>query len=134
MKPNPDQVLYAHVLLRHESGAPDEDAAITAENIHRYAPSDRVVSIVRAYFENAGFETSGPDGISIAINGSVQLFERFFQSTIYQNEQGYYSIHPEADGDDFELPTRVLGAAVADLVQAITFSPPMDFGPTGSFD
>jgi subtilase family serine protease len=134
MRPDKNQVLYADVLIQSAGGKSVEpDSEITAETLHLYTPSERDVDTVRSYFENSGFQTTALAGISIGINGPAQLFEQFFETIIYQNEQGYFSIHPENEVTDFELPAEVLSNAVADLVQTITFSPPIDFGPKGSF-
>ena len=135
MTADQQQMLYADVLLRPASGKTvADDTPITANNIGSMTPSDADVEVVRSWFENAGFQTSALAGISIGISGTLQQFEDFFESTIYQNEQGYYSVHPGNEITDFELPAGVLDGQVADLVQAITFSAPIDFGPEGSFD
>ena len=134
MRPDKNQALYAEVLIQSASGKSVEpDSEITADTLHLYTPSEKDVNIVRSHFENSGFQTTALVGISIGINGPAQLFEQFFETTIYQNEQGYFSTHPENEVRNFDLPADVLSNAVADLVQAITFSPPIEFGPKGSF-
>jgi len=132
-----NSVVYAHVVLRPPGGKPlVEDAQITAATLASFAPSPKDVNAVRIFFTNAGFDTTDLAGISFSISGSVRLFEEFFQVKVRSNDHGAISVRTggiATDDDKRELPSNVLSESIAPLVEAIVFSPPVDFGPDAPF-
>ncbi len=92
---------------------------ITAATLAANQPPKEAVEAARKLFRKAGFEPGPYVGISFSILGSRSLFEQFF-GTRLDKLQGY------------ELPLDSLPKEVAALIEAVTFTPPPDFGPSGS--
>ena len=131
---NSKTTVYAQVVFRAAKGEPmPADAQITAETLPSFRPSDDDVQIVRHYFENHGFATQKLIGISVEINGPVELFEVFFHISLREGPNG--SIFSQSAGavEEYELPRSVLSNDIEPMIQAITLSPPPQFGPGESF-
>jgi hypothetical protein len=109
-----DAPLSALVVLRPGPGRELGDRGpVTAETIGEYLPSPEAVAAAQAAFAALGFEASAAVGPSFSITALRSRFEQVFGT---------------ADG--LELPLDRLPADVRPLVQAVTFTPPPDFGPT----
>jgi hypothetical protein len=74
---------------------------------------------LKSFFREAGFKLGPYVGISFSISGPTQLFERFFRTRL-------------AALKSYELPLNSLPKEVASMIEAVTFTPPPDFGPSGS--
>jgi len=92
---------------------------ITATTLAANQPPQEAVDKVRAFFSDAGFKLGNYVGISFSIAGPRDLFEIFF-GTQLDKLQGY------------ELPLDNISKDVALWLEAITFTPPPAFGPSGS--
>jgi hypothetical protein len=92
---------------------------ITVATLAANQPPKEAVDAARKLFREAGFELGDYVGISFSISGSRSLFEKFFKTRL-DKLKGY------------ELPLRALPKDVVSLIEAVTFTPPPDFGPSGS--
>ena len=92
---------------------------ITAATLAANQPPKEAVEAAQKLFRAAGFELGPYVGISFSISGSRSLFEKFFRTSL-DKLHGY------------ELPLSVLPKEVAAVIEAVTFTPPPDFGPSGS--
>lgn len=124
-------VLSAQVLLRSASGKPaDGQAAITAANIREYLPSPEVAAGAKQAFAQRGFQVGEVVGNSFSITASGETFEKLFQAKLRQGERGDVTVQGKSKSESYELPLAHLPDEIARLVEAVTFSPPPDFGPT----
>jgi hypothetical protein len=121
--------LSAQVVLRPKDGGElTGDEAITSDTVERYLPSPEAASRVAGYLQGAGFEVSDVAGISFSITGPQALFEeRFGDRLERRRERGVESVRTE--NGRLELSLDRLPPEVARHVQAVTFTPPPDFGP-----
>jgi hypothetical protein len=121
--------LSALVVLRPKDGRSlTGTEAITSDTVDRYRPSPEGASRAAGYFRDAGFEVSEVGGISFSITGPRSLFEeRFGERLEPRREGGVDSVRTE--GGSLELSLDRLPPDVAGHVQAVTFTPPPDFGP-----
>jgi len=103
---------------------------ITAETIHEYLPSMETATKVRAALTAAGFTVGPLAANSITISAPVGTFEQVFQTSLRPHKRGGVECVAEDGSRSFELPRRGLPAAIAALVEAVTFTPPPDFGPS----
>jgi hypothetical protein len=104
----------AQVILRPTSGSGGRSP--------RLPPSPASVELARSFFRTRGFQVSPAFGNSFSITGSAAAYRATF---------GRPSRGPAGGGmDAAELPLDRLPADVADVVQAVVFPPPPDFGPT----
>jgi hypothetical protein len=92
---------------------------ITAATLAANQPPKDAVEAASKLFREAGFKLGPYVGISFSISGSRSLFEKFF-GTRLDKLQGY------------ELPLDSLPKDAVALIEAVTFTPPPDFGPSGS--
>jgi len=92
---------------------------ITAANLAANQPPPEAVEAARKLFREAGFQVGPYVGISFSISGPPSLFESFFGTRLDKLKS-------------YELPLRVLPKEVADRIEAVTFTPPPAFGPSGS--
>jgi len=114
--------LSATVLLRPAGGGSVADYA-TADTADRLLPDPDVAEQAQTYFRDAGFDVTAAFGPTFSIVGSRELFERTFGTRLQTAERGGVT----TDEGAFELP---LPAGLGDGVEAVTFTPPPDFGPT----
>jgi hypothetical protein len=91
---------------------------ITAATLEASQPPRESVEAARNLFRKAGFNIGLYVGISFSISGPASLFESFF---------GIRLDHLKS----YELPLKGLPRAAADVIKAVTFTPPPDFGPSG---
>jgi hypothetical protein len=109
-----DALLSALVVLRPGPERTLGDRGpVTAETIGNYLPSQEAVEATQRAFRRLGFEVSPVVGPSFSITAPRSRFEEVFGST-----------------DGLEQPLDRMPPAVRDLIQAVTFTPPPDFGPT----
>ena len=114
------KLVSAQVVLRAGSGRPlDGKAAITTDQLESFAPAPEAVVQVQRVFREAAFEVGPMVGNSFSIAAPASTFERVFKTRL--------TMPPRT----LELPLRALPNNVARLVEAVTFTPPPDFGPTG---
>lgn len=116
-------VVSAQVLVRSASGERLRgDVPITSENLGRYLPSPQDVGTARAAFRRAGFEVGEAVGISFSATAPVSTFEEYFATTLRVLPDGSV----EAGPGRLELPLEALPKELADLLVAVTFTPPAD--------
>jgi hypothetical protein len=107
--------LSALVVLRPAGGrALTGDEVITSETVAEFLPAPDDAERVRAYFRDLGYDVGPLVAMSFSITGPGPRFEETFG----------------AQPDVGELPLDRLPPEVSGAVQAVTFPPPPDFGPT----
>ena len=122
-------VISAQVVLRSPSGKPAA-GHVTAENIREFLPTPDIATRVRTAFTAAGFEAGPVVGNSFSISATVGVFESLFNIHLrHQQEGGVASVRIQESGS-YELPLQALPRSVIENVEAVTFTPPPDFGPT----
>ena len=124
------EVVSAQVLLRSATGKViKSDSVITAETIKDFAPSPETVTKARRAFAAAGFEIGPTVGISFSITASVRQFDQLFEITLKLPSNGRVEVVKNNVSMGYELPLDGLPRSISDLVVAVTFTPPTDFGP-----
>jgi hypothetical protein len=124
------EVISAQVILRSASGKSlDPQTPITSSNISEYIPSATTVAAARSAFTNAGFDVGNVVGNSMSITAPVITFESFFKTQV-RHEQGKGMVATVNGMASQELPVRNVPSELVNLVEAVTFTPPPDFGPT----
>jgi hypothetical protein len=118
------QPLSANVLLRPAGGGSVADVA-RAETAEQLTPDPALAARAEEYFRNAGFDVTASVGPSFSIVGSRELFEHTFAQRLEGDERGIRT----AEGS-YELSLDPLPRDLADAIEAVTFTPPPDFGPT----
>ncbi len=121
----------AQVVLRPASGqAIRGDVPITSQNLKDYLPSPESAARVKQFFASAGFEVGLLVGISFSITTTVELFESTFKTHLRLAERGGVTAIDPDRAASYELPLQALPREIADNIAAVTFTPPVDFGPT----
>jgi hypothetical protein len=131
MSPKKEKIISAQVILRPASGkSVTGQDAITSENIRDFMPSPESFQAAAQSFSEAGFEVSaaGPTGFSITAPAST--FEKVFNTSVRSQEGGGIAAVRKDESTSFELPLRGLSRDLSRHVEAVTFTPPPDFGPT----
>jgi hypothetical protein len=124
-----DELLSALVVLRPGPGRELGDrGAITAENVHESLPSQDAVASTEAWFRERGFEVGPGTGASFSIAAPRSTFERIFAPLQVGGTPAARSAQT-AEGE-LELPLDDVPDDVRANVQAVTFTPPPEFGPT----
>lgn len=125
------QIVSAQVLLRAASGRPlDRNALITSETLADYAPSANTVATATETFAAMGFTVGYFVGIGFSITATIETFERILQIKLSVVEGGGVEAVREDGSASYEIPLDAIPRPIADLVDAVTFTPPPDFGPT----
>lgn len=126
------QLVSAQAVLKSGSGKSfDGQTAITAENIADYSPSPDSVTAAAAGFREAGFEVGNMVGNSFSITAPKSTFEKFFKIRLKAEDSGEVKLASAPDtGGGYELPLKALPRNLSQVVAAVTFSPPPDFGPS----
>ena len=126
-----DQILSAQVVLRSATGArPDGQALITSENIRDYLPTDETVTRAQRAFKALGFEIGPMVGNSFSITAPASTIEQVFKTKIRrEGTRGGVKASESKGSGSYELPVSQLPSEIARDVEAVTFSPPPDFGP-----
>jgi subtilase family serine protease len=122
------QIVSAQVVLQPASGkSPSSETAITSETIEDFLPSQHAVAVARKAFKEVGFEV----GEVVAITGSVSTFEKALKTRLRREPESGAMKAVRTDGSaTYELPLKALPKEVARIVEAVSFTPPPDFGPT----
>jgi len=124
------QTVSAQVVLRSASGKrPHGRAVITSENIGEYLPSPETAQACRTAFAAQGFQVGDVLGNSFAITAPRETFERLFKTTLRSRAGGGVESVGPGDRGSEELPLNTLPQDIAQFVEAVTFTPPPDFGP-----
>jgi subtilase family serine protease len=128
---DPNQKISAEVLLRSASGAKIAgNTIITSENISRYTPAPATVQAASQFFKDSGFEVTPLVGIGFTISGTVEHFSQFFHTSLTVDRSGGIKAVVNAQTTKAELPLTSLPKSTLDLITAVTFGSPPDFGPT----
>ncbi len=122
-----NEIVSAQVLLRAKT--PLEATKLTAREIAKIMPPASVVEKIRGDFEAAGFAVGQAVGLSFSITAPVRVFEQFFKTKLSRDARG--GIVVGAGGAE-TLPLSNLSPARAENIEAVTFTPPPDYGPTNS--
>lgn len=129
-----DQVISAQVLLRSESGKTiAADTIITSETISDYAPSPQDVAWASEVLADRGFDVAELVGISFSITAPASTFEEFFETQLCREEDGGIKATRNDGSLAYEFPLDALPESISNLIVAVTFTPPPDFGPTDFF-
>jgi hypothetical protein len=124
-----DPPLAAEVILRPPGGRLSGRDRITSANVAAYLPESAAVAAATDFFRDRGFEVSEPRGISFTITGPQSVFERTFGTSLAVIRQdGVTSVTGEPG--TLELPLGQIPSKVRDVIEAVTFTPPPDYGPT----
>ena len=107
----PDPPVSAEVILRPESGPLAGRPPATAATVGRMSPPPGAADEIAGYLRGRGFDVLPGSGISFSVVAPRSVFEREF------------------GGLAGELPLDRLPPEVRDLVEAIVFTPPPDYGP-----
>ena len=126
-----NRVVSAQVILRPASGGSslDHGERITSETIAEYLPAPARAAMAAETLRGAGFDVGPLVGNSFSITGPVALFERFFKTQLRPHTHGTVKAGEHGEGS-FELPVHALPDELRGAVDAVTFTPPPDFGPT----
>jgi subtilase family serine protease len=128
---DPNQKISAQVLLRSATGATiDGNTIITSENISRYTPAPATAQAAAQFFKDSGFEVTPLVGISLTISGTAEHFSQFFDTSLTVDRSGGIKAVMNPQTTKEELPLNSLPKSTLDLITAVTFSSPPDFGPT----
>ena len=112
-----DPIVSAQVLLKPASGTMPRDVDITAENVAALAPKAEAAAEVARTLARAGFDVGPAVGLSFSISARRSVFDQFFGIESAGTTRG-------------TIPLDGVPAAARRHVEAITFPPPPDFGPT----
>lgn len=132
MSPRTKQLVSAQVALKSASGKPfPGQSPITTANIADYAPAADTVTAAAARFREAGFEVANLGGNSFSITAPRSAFEKFFKMKLRSEDSGGMKVAATRGvSEGYELPLQALPQDLSQLVAAVTFTPPPDFGPT----
>jgi subtilase family serine protease len=116
-------------VLRPPGGPLTGREQITAATVRDYLPEPATVQNVRHFFERAGFSIEGQGGLGFSIVGPAEQFERVFGTKLIEETQrSVPSVQTERG--QLELPLTNVPKDIASRIEAVTFTPPPDFGPT----
>jgi subtilase family serine protease len=128
---DPNQKISAQVLLRSATGATiDGNTIITSQNISKYTPAPATVQAASQFFKDSGFEVTPLVGIGFTISGTVEHFSQFFHTSVTVDRSGGIKAVMNEQTTKAELPLTSLPKSTLDLITAVAFSSPPDFGPT----
>jgi hypothetical protein len=127
------QLVSAQVVLRSESGKSIRgNVPVTSQNLKDYLPSPETAKKVAQAFTENGFTVGSLVGNSFPITAPVDIFEKVFKTRLGQDKRGAILATSRDQAADFELPLGALAKEISDYIEAVTFTPPPDFGPTPS--
>ena len=124
-----NRLISAQVVIRSPSRKPAADH-VTAANIREFLPVPEIASKVRTAFTAAGFEAGPLVGNSFSISATVGDFEKLFNIHLRHEQKGGVAFVRVKESGSYELPLHALPRSVVENVEAVTFTPPPDFGPT----
>jgi len=126
---NSDEMLSALVVLRPGPGRQLGDTgAITAANVAESLAPPQAVATAEAHFAGLGFQIGPSMGASFSITGPRSAFEEAFGPLRVSGKRAARQARTREG--ELELPLDQLRDDVREVVQAVTFTPPPDFGPT----
>ena len=117
------------VVLGRNMKKMEGNTEITSENVSQYSPDEKTINELTRIFSESGFDTGPAHGISLSITASRQVFEKFLEVGIYNEEDGIYGFILKGKRAGTELKNEFLPEIIRDRVESITFSSPPDFGP-----
>jgi hypothetical protein len=127
------QMVSAQVVLRPQSGKSIRDnVPITSQNLKDFLPSPKIAAKIVQAFAALGFTVGSLVGNSFPITAPVEVFESVFKTRLARDERGAILAKGRNQTTSLELPLRALQKEISDNVEAVTFTPPPDFGPTPS--
>lgn len=129
-----EEIVSAQVVLRSASGKTiGEDTVVTSENISEYVPARETVLEAYDAFSEDGFDIGEMVGVSFSISAKVRTFERVFKSHLQTTAKGGIEVVRPDGLVSPELPLHALPSSLADLMVAVVFVTPPDFGPSDFF-
>jgi hypothetical protein len=124
------ETISAQVVLRPASGRRSGEP-ITSENIGEALPSIEAADRARKAFTAAGFEVGPLVANSFPITAPVSTFDKVFKTRMQRERPGGAMKAVRADGSaKEELPLAALPHDVGSVIEAVTVTPPPDFGPS----
>jgi hypothetical protein len=124
-----DTPLTAEVVL--VSPQPGVSGPITSENVRERLPLPDQVARAQSSLARLGFSVGRAAGVGFSITAPKNVFEQVFQVRIVVEPNGLALL---ADApQEFDLPLAALPDDLRQVVAAVGFQRPLDFGPTGSF-
>jgi subtilase family serine protease len=131
MSLNKQEIISAQVVLISASGKSfDGTSVITSENIQDFIPSAETAAKVTEVFTKAGFKVEPVVGNSFSITAPVSVFEKMFGTQLHRQADGGVKALKDDSSSSYELPLKGLPKSITQLIKAVTFTPPPDFGPT----
>jgi hypothetical protein len=131
MTPDEPLTLSAQVVMRSASGRSARSGEpITAANLRDYQPSPQAAAAAMEAFASLGFQVGPLVGISFSITAPRKSFERTFGARFTRDADGAVTLEAPDPSRAYELPLDRLPADLAAQIEAVTVSPPVDFGPT----
>ncbi len=125
-----DTLLSALVVLRPQGDRLTGEEEITAETAAEFEPDPAAAAVAQRFFRDEGFEVTPRVALSFSIIGPQSLFEKVFRGQLTVEGEGT-AMTARTETGKFELPLESLPPEVAGAVQAVAFTRPPDFGPTG---
>ncbi|MGH3666581.1 MAG: hypothetical protein ACRDU8_10940 [Egibacteraceae bacterium] len=125
-----DPVISAQAVCR-PARAGDPDRPVTAETVAELAPHAEAAARARDWFAEQGFDVGELVGTSFAVTAPRSRFEATFGDHVKVEGAGAATggAASVAGRDDRTLSLERLPETVAEALQAVAFSPPLDFGP-----
>jgi len=121
--------ISAQVILRAVSGQL-MDAYLTASTLGQYLPPQEAARQAQRSFLQAGFQVGPLVANNFAISAPAATFEEFFHTKLRPKEEGGWLCELPSGELQEELPMGALTEEVAQNLAAVTFLPPLDFGPS----
>lgn len=130
VKAGREDMVSAQVVLRPAAGQPVTDPLrLTAESIQDFMPDTEALSKALGYFAGEGFETGVAVGNNFSITAPARVFEKFFKVDLnFSRKKGIIYFRPDGTAAS-ELPLSELSGEIAEMLIAIVFVPPPEFGP-----
>lgn len=123
------QVVSAQVVLRSASGKSPHGQAITAATIGEYLPSPQAAGKVPPALAALGFAIGALVGNSFSISAPATTFEHVFKTKLRDRAEGGIEAVRSGGHGSVEMVASALPHDIAQHIEAITFTPPPDFGP-----
>lgn len=122
-------MISANVIVTASGKLPAKPEQVAAKTIEVYRPKHDAVEEVREGLRKLGFEVSEFAGLSFAIGGPKDLFEKVFGVQIVVDARGAASASTGKKSTTLDLPLAKLGPDLARLIAAVSLSRAPDFGP-----
>jgi hypothetical protein len=124
---NDPVTVVALAVLKPASGKALSPAVrLTAENLASFEPDPAATLEVQRELRKAGFEVGPLVGISMALTGPAELFERFFNTTLDPQADGTWMSVDRRGTRRRELPLAAVPESFSRLLYAMTFEPPAE--------